>query len=341
MSNITKPIILDETGARIAEALETIADGVVLKSTNDTTDRTAEIVAQLTSKGYCALGKGDFYAKNIVMPNNTMIHGIGKGTRLIMDSTQSGVLISVGNDCIIKDLFLDGLTTTVPGTIGDRTGIYLGEGKNLLKLSNLHIAHFNGSGIYVYKTGYNQIQSCQAANINIKKCFVGLYLAEKAEYGTYTNVLCEECNTGIRNDGGNNLFSSCGFNENTEYGFYLNGENITSPNNGHGSCVGCSFNHNGNGIYIRSNSNGFAFSGCEIFLNTTKDVDVWISGGVIFSGCNFGGGTKVRFAYGACNLISGCIFATTPTLEHINNNFDSKISSSFIANSGNEVNFPT
>ena len=43
----------------------------MLKSTNDRTDRTAEIEAKLKENGYCMLDSGVFYVSGINMPANT------------------------------------------------------------------------------------------------------------------------------------------------------------------------------------------------------------------------------------------------------------------------------
>ena len=53
-----------------------------MMSSNDKTDRTKEIEKALSETGVCRLGFGDFYVKNIVMPNDSMIIGEGTATRL-------------------------------------------------------------------------------------------------------------------------------------------------------------------------------------------------------------------------------------------------------------------
>ena len=59
-----------------------------LLSSNDKTDRTKEIEQMLAKTGVCRLGSGEFYVKNLMMPENSMLIGNGAATKVILEDAE-------------------------------------------------------------------------------------------------------------------------------------------------------------------------------------------------------------------------------------------------------------
>lgn len=79
-------------------------------------------------------------------------------------------------------------------------------------------------------------------NVHIQDCYAGINLPIRSEYHKFTNVSSVFCYYGCINNGGNNIFVNCSFSQNI-IGFLINNENNQAWNNGHGSVIGCTFNH--------------------------------------------------------------------------------------------------
>ena len=87
----------------------------LLTSTNDKTDRTAEIEAMLQSHGCCTLDSGVFYVSGVTMPQNTTLTGMGAATRLILQPQQkTGFAVRLDSFCTVKDLAIDGADEEIP-----------------------------------------------------------------------------------------------------------------------------------------------------------------------------------------------------------------------------------
>lgn len=295
--NITaSPIITTDTNSYLA-------------STNDTTDRTSDIATMLSTTGACRLGKGVYYVKDLVMPNNTLLIGCGKASRIIM-SSGDGCAVKMGDYCTIQDVSIEGATSdiTPPSTLGNRHGI-LWQGNytqshdneqqpNFGLISNVYISNFTGGGITCYDTGYGTYCHIEAVNVYVRKCGAGINVAYWSEYHKFTNVRTYNCFYGCINNGGNNIFVNCDFST-CQQAFLMDNSQSQSPNNSHGSCIGCVFNHtasnSGFGIMILNCDNGFIFEGCQIFYSK---IHIDNSEGIVISNCNFG--------YSNCNIeISG------------------------------------
>lgn len=279
-------------------------------------DRTADIVSALTTYGICRLGKGIYYIKNLVMPNDTTIEGVGDGTLLVM-TNDADFGIKMGSTCICKKFNLVGkLATITPNaTVRSKTGI-LWQGDYTQTetsttqpkrsiISELFLAHFEGSAITCYDTGYGTYNHLEVTNVYIWDCDAGINISYFSEFHKFTNVRANECYYGCVNNGGNNIFVNCDFSTN-KIGFLMDNSQGQSPNNSHGSAIGCIFNHadsnNGIGIKILNCDNGFIFDGCQIFFSQVYIED---SDGIVISSSNFGsdnititisGGNTVLFA---------------------------------------------
>ena len=268
-----------------------------LATTGDTTDRTADILALLATVGTCHLGPGQFHVKNLVLPNNTSIIGSGVATRVVLDSSVSdGFAIKMGSNCSLRNLTMDGLQGSPHITVGTRHGI-LWQGDYTQSqtaplasmVSDLFIRNFNGGGITCYDTGYGTFNFLDVCNVTIDNCDAGINISYWSEYHKFTNVRTYNCYFGCINNGGNNIFVNCDFSSCQGKAFVMDNSQQQSPNNSHGSCIGCVFNHTasntGVGIEILGCDSGFVFTGCQIFFSKINIVD---SLGIVIADCNFG-----------------------------------------------------
>ena len=285
-----------------------------LAPTGGSEDVTASIVAMLTQTGVCRLGKGDYYVKNLVMPAGTEIIGSGYSTRIILRGSEDGFAIKMSDHCTVKDLQILGKTSdiTVSSTVGNRHGI-LWQGNYTQSQSapvqsiidNVFIKNFIGGGITCYDTGYGTFNCLEVTNAHIWLCNAGINISYWSEFHKFTNVRAGNCYYGCINNGGNNIFTNCDFSSN-KLAFLMDNAQNQSPNNSHGSCVGCTFNHTDNnagiGIKILNCDSGFIFTGCQIFFSK---INIEGSDGVVISDTNFGlsncnimidGGGAVLFA---------------------------------------------
>lgn len=269
-----------------------------LAASGDTSDRTADILAMLQGEGVCRLGPGHFYVSNLVMPDDTSIIGSGMATTIhLLLSVTDGAAVTLGSNCSVSDLVLQGRTTYTPSSasVGRRHGIlfagdYTQSGTAPLAciLSNLRICNFDGGAITCYDTGYGTYDFVNCEGVNIENCDAGINVSYWSEFHKFTNVRTWGCYYGCINNGGNNVFTNCDFSK-CVVGFLMDNSQGQSPNNSHGSAIGCVFNHSdnntGTGIRILDCDNGFIFSACQIFFSK---IDIQDSDGVVFQGCNFG-----------------------------------------------------
>jgi len=273
-----------------------------LAPSGDSTDRTADILAMLTSNGVCRLGAGNYYINSLQMPDESSIIGSGSATQIILSGSSDGFAIKPGSYCTLSDFTLKGALSvpTFGENIGGRHGIlwqgtYTENQKApyLLRINNIYIANFTGGGITCYDTGYGTANGIEATNIFVKSCWAGLNISYWSEFHKFTNVRCWLCRIGCVNNGGNNVFVNCDFSGSLEIAMLMDNSTGQSPNNSHGSCVGCVFNHTssngsanaGIGIDILNCGAGFIFSGCQIFFSKIHLED---SPGIVFANCNFG-----------------------------------------------------
>ena len=306
-------------------------ENAFLESTNDTTDRTADIAAVLASTGYCQLGPGVFYVTNLHMPANSTLCGSGSSTRLILpNNVTEGYAVRVNNCCTVRDLRITSPTAiSLSENVGERHGIMFcgtyDEDKNpggiFISISNVYIDNFTGGGITCRNTGYSTTASINASNITIRNCNVGINISYWSEYHRFTNITCHNCYYGCINNGGNNMFVNCAFNSN-KVGFVIDNSSGDMPNNAHGSAVGCTFNHmdnnEGYSIKIYNTNNGFVFEGCQIFYGKTL-IDQ--SSGIVFTGCNYGRGEGIEVNKGGTVLFNGCLFGSAPKVTITDNKY--------------------
>ena len=305
-----------------------------LASTGNTTDRTADIVSMLSQTGVCNLGPGDFYVNNLQMPDNTTIRGSGKATRVILSGSSAGYAIKMGRYCTVEDIAILGTTSEISvsnlETLGDRHGIMWqgnytetsssSQGPCAGMVSNVRISSFTGGGITCIDTGYPTYCHIMANNVYIDGCGAGINIAYWSEFHKFTNVRTVGCYYGCINNGGNNIFVNCDFSS-CKLAFLMDNENNQSPNNSHGSAIGCVFNHtdsnNGIGIKILNCDSGFIFDGCQIFYSQIYIKD---SDGVVVSNTNFGNNNcNITVSGGGTVLFTGNLHGGAPVITVTNN----------------------
>lgn len=304
-----------------------------LASTGDTTDRTADILAMLQATGTCHLGAGDFWVDSLIMPANTSLIGCGNATKVYLKDGDNKFAIRMSSYCTVSDMWILGSQSTIThtSTVGTRHGI-LWQGNytedsssahqpKAATISNVYIYAFSGGGITCYDTGYGTINYVAATNVHIENCCAGLNISYWSEFHKFTNVRCWGGYYGCINNGGNNVFVNCDFSSNTGVAFLMDNSQLQSPNNSHGSCIGCVFNHTasntGVGIKILNCNNGFVFTGCQIFYSQIQIED---TAGVTVASCNFGvNNCNISVTNGGVILFLGNMHQDAPAITVVNN----------------------
>lgn len=256
--------------------------GYFLESTGDFSDRKEEIEKLLSEKGTVILGTGDFYVSGVKMPEKTTLLGLGEKSRLVLlPSVEEGATVSLSAFCRISDLSLTGSAEPFerPTSLGKRHGVaFIGTASKKdgaaqprhVILHGLHITNFSGGGLYFSDTGVNLEHSSVVSDVRITFCGAGIWIPYFSEFHKFTNVCANRNFYGCINNGGNNVFSCCSFDGNTE-GFLIDNSENQSPNSDHGTVIGCTFNHSdfnkGVGIRVLGARHGFIFSGCQCFYS--------------------------------------------------------------------------
>ena len=263
--------------------------GAVILPTGDTTDRKAEIESKLSTYGYCEFREGDYYLSAPVrLYDGQSIFGIGKKSVIhkTSDSVTPGMFYATGtsHNITIRDLKFKGVNNTNPGA-APATGEYaimFEDHAGAVTIDNCEFHGLYNCGI-LRTSGYSVTNdfAMQITNCLFRACGTGMKLDEYGEFVMTDNSSFIGNYVGARVQGGNNKFINCGFDANTT-GFYLY-DTAVGTNDGHGSAVGCSFNHNtGNSIKADYVDYGFTFSACNVF-----DGDILLSNsqGIVFDGC--------------------------------------------------------
>ena len=302
-----------------------------LATTGTSADRTTDIVTMLTSSGICNLGPGVFYVNNLVMPDRSVIRGSGSATRVIMSGTSDGCAIQMGKKCAVQDMQIMGATaeptlTTVGGRHGILwSGTFAQDQSSANQpqrgiVSNVWISWFTGGAITCYNTGTPTYCALEVTNAFIDVCGVGLNISYYSEYHKFTNIRTSSCIYGCINNGGNNMFVNCDFST-CKNGLLMDNSTGQSPNNSHGSMVGCVFNHinsnTGVAITILNCDNGFTFDGCQIFYGQIQIND---SDGVTIANSVFGTtNTDITISGGGVVLFANNTHGSAPTITVTNN----------------------
>lgn len=297
--------------------------GIILESTGDSTDRTAEILSRLTTYKKCILGTGTFYTTGINMPNDSSLIGCGDAT-ILLKTGNGDYVVKMNQRNTVSNLHINGNDNDVSATIGTHHGIlWLGDYSTSEtptlpqdgKISNLTIENCNGGGITCNDTGMGRYNNLVACNIAITTCGVGINIPFLSEYHRFTNIDVWYCYYGCINNGGNNCFVNCDFSDSRVIGFVIDNSNGDKTNNSHGTCVGCSFNHIGNndGLALSLNgvTAGFTFSNCNIFRGS---VEIISSMGVAIADSLFGKSITITVTDSQAIQFANDTFQGAPTL---------------------------
>lgn len=302
---------------------------IYLEPSGDTADRTAEILSLLTNVKVCRLKAGDYYVNNLEMPDGTLLIGDGDATKIHLSGTADGFAIKMGSYCAVKNLSIIGADAdlTFGTTPGDRHGVlwqgtYSQDHQAPYKglITDVRISRFSGGGITCRDTGYGTNNQIEATNLYITNCWAGINIVYWSEFHKFVNARCSSCRIGCVNNGGNNIFINCDFSSSLEIAMLMDNESDQSPNNTHGSCVGCVFNHtqsggqsnSGVGIKIINCPNGFIFNACQIFFSK---IQLITSSGIVFSNNNFGkSNCDISIDGGKAILFIGNIFQDKPPI---------------------------
>lgn len=322
-----------------------------LASTNNTDDRTSDILAMLQSTGVCHLGPGIFWVDSLIMPDDSSLIGSGTATKVFLKSGENKFAIKMGSRCMVKDMHILGKTSDITiSAAGTRDGI-LWQGDyshhqdwttqpTYGTIEGVYLCRFDRSGIRCYDTGYPTFTYVSAVNCHIWNCHIGVNVEYWSEFNKFTNVRCSYCYFGCVNNGGNNTFVNCDFSSSSYVAFLMDNSQGQSPNNSHGSCVGCVFNHTanntGDGIVILNCDNGFVFDGCQIFFSK---INVEDSYGIVFSSCTFGqSNCDISVSRGGLVLFANNTHQGTPPSISIVDNTKVHFVNCYDRNTGNIIN---
>lgn len=313
-----------------------------LESTNDDTDRTTEINRILHTYGACQLGEGRFLVSNIVMPEHSSLSGAGIGaTWLESVPYSSGDMIAMNSVCSVKDLRLYGGLDSAPASDGGRNGIsWAGSYEDPSdpgtyplqgQISNVLITGFSGDGIRCEKSSRSANGGVDADNIIIRNCYCGIFIGKYSEYNQFVLVDVTNNHYGCINNGGNNVFVNGNFSKNYQ-GLLMDDTGGVSPNNSHGSFIGCSFNHADNNtgiaIEIKEIDWGEIFSACQIHFGS---IVIQNSKGIRFDSCILGSDVELTIedntlvTFDECTIYEGAgtvITAADNTVLSFNECYD-------------------
>ena len=299
---------------------------------NDGADMTAAIEEKLFRYGTCFLGSGTYTVTGVRMPEGSSLIGVGANTKILLrEDVTDSYAVRLNTMCTVKNLSVIGSEDDVslPECVGARHGLgfvgtatikdYKNQPRHAI-INDCYIHGFSGGGITCTDTGYSVASSMTVSDCHIWNCGAGVNISHFSEYHTFTNVLCMHCLYGCINNGGNNVFVNCGFNGN-KIGFMIDNSEHQSPNNSHGSAVGCTFNHTdgngGVGIKILGAKSGYSFTGCQLFFSHIVLED---SDDIIFSGLNTGRQVEIHVTGGKLTLFTDSSFGCPPDAICITDN---------------------
>lgn len=288
-------------------------------------DCQAVIEQLLTTYGGVQLGKGTYYIGGTInMPENSVIRGMGAGT-VIQARGAAVTYIKAAKNCIIEDLYIKGTAVDgLPLVDGTHNAILIdGAGGSSYiynpKISKVSISNIPGAGIHVQNTGGDPLNSVTISDCQIWWCFNGILLNYGGEYTRVSNTSVFQCYHGVDNSSGNNKFTGCDFSSNFNAMVVadpsVKPESYTS-NNGHGSFVGCTFNHSNNNegyaIIIFGLEHGMVFEGCQFWYGTLFFSEN--DSPALFNGCEFRGTADTSFSiYKSDAIVNGSLLKNAMT----------------------------
>lgn len=306
----------------------------------DGTDADNMINAIRLTGGYCKLAPGTYYIDVMAFPSTpATIEGSGKETVIVVDKDADYTYgIRLSNNSAIRHLTVKSSDSTYTpadiytGTV--KNGINIrpatGTGKTHVSIEDVTVENFSGAGILLNQTGQDSDDGCHVLNCFVSNCGAGIWTNTNAEFNRIDCCNFASCYYGAINDGGNNVFSNCGFSGN-KYGFFMDNTSGNLSNNSHGSVIGCVFNHEdydsttlgkGYGIYLIGVTSGMQFVGGQLFYAGIYLKDCTA---VVISNFNFGKmienstdvGVKIEVVRTSGNrllLLTDSVFAIAPRI---------------------------
>ena len=279
-----------------------------LLSTNDNTDRTTDITNQLNAFGICVLGAGYFYVSGLIVGSNNTLKGVSSDSvvRLIDGANKTAIILS--GESTLENLTIIGADSNITpsATIGNRFGVEWSDALELNSvIHNCRIKRFTGAGIILKDTGTPVDKGLMISDCYITNNSCGIYIQKDSEYNKITNCIVARNYYGILNRGGNNIVANCGFDSN-----HINAQvdNDEGSNNGHGSFVGCTFNHAGGNVGDSITIKGtgrMLIAACNFYYG---NINLTNTDGNVFTGCGFGSTTPINLTNNGCDLFVGCMF---------------------------------
>lgn len=301
-----------------------------LASTGDQTDRSADIQAMLASTGSCHLGPGLFMISGVDIPDYKSVIGSGKYTTVrLLPSVENGYCFKLGTQSSLSNMRLSGGTSapTLSETIGTRHGVLFegtkisgqtgGTTKKRAMIDSLVISNFSGGGITCNGTGVDLDANMLISDCFVDHCGAGINIPYYSEFHRITNCAFTYNYYGCINNGGNNTFANCDFSGN-RVGILIDNSTDQSPNNSHGTYIGCSINHSysdagviNNGIAVkllRANL-GELFTAMQIFYGA-----IIIDGcvGIRINSANIGSKVPITITNSTVVTFSNCTFKEGP-----------------------------
>lgn len=286
-------------------------------------DITPAVVAALTNYNEVEFGPGTFeITQAITLPNGAVVHGQGENS--VLKPVNIEYVFNISRENEVFGLCFNGGDSSVSiDRPGYGSGLYYyratQDESTDGKISFVHNCWFKNlpySGIRGQNTGGGTNEGLHVDSCYFEHCWCAINIYLRSEYWAVSNCAVYDCTFGVINDGGNNKFVNCTFRTNGT-AFYLNTEGAQIYNDGHGQCIGCTFNHIGGngGTAIRADRllNGYTFIGCHFFYSV---INISNSKGVHIVGCTLGQSTPqitVTGSYPA--FFEDCVFTVTPTLN--------------------------
>lgn len=138
-----------------------------LPSTNDNTDRTADIQAMLDQRGACLLGDGLYVVSGVNMPKDSALMGVGNATKVLQhEDVEEGCAVKPDSYCTVEDVRVMGSLETIERPtghglmfLGDATPQKFGGQPRSSIITGCLITAFTGGGITCRDTRYATICS--------------------------------------------------------------------------------------------------------------------------------------------------------------------------------------
>lgn len=286
-----------------------VGDGV----TNDATALTNAIAASASTGKTLRISKTHLVSSQVVIPSGASIRGNGFGAKIITTTNGSIDLFAVqGINIFIEGLTFQGNSTGSQVGISARGNAGLTSYRYDIKIKGCTFFNLSLAGIYTTNIVGNSSGTQHQGGVIVESCNfysngTGILFDARGEYSVVTNCKFYQNTTqNVRVNGGNNTFVNCQSSD-SPIGLFIG----TGTNDGHGSWVGGSINHNTTNVQSVSTANGFMISGAfmwagNIVLTTTN--------GIKFHDCSFSTLTISSNTSTRCEFVD-CHFQTDPIMS--------------------------